>query len=700
MILESVQNGPLIWPTIEINGVTRPRKYSELTPVEANQADCDKRYDYWFKDKVLLVQVQANGQILHEKELVFLADPGIAEGQATQTVITHNASYQADDLDAYDSDGDEINTAKVALMANLSHYGSDVLAENSKSPTQQDAMILSVIKTQVINFIKINLDNKSVNDTLTAERERYKEHVKVLKEGQNVDFKRQDNVLGLCEQSVEIDHLKQTLSEQIKEKESLTQTITLLKNDFKKEESKNIDREIALEKKIKKLDNIIYKRDQSAQTIHMLTKPQFFYDHTTKQALGFPNPLYLKKAQQLEPKLYDGNVIKNTCAIVISDSKETLMLVEESHSNMLKKQQDPMNSMNSLDSSPSKRPTKVEVPKELPKVCMAIGFKPFLTLNEPICPRFVVEFYHSLEVKRNELGIPYIEFKLGQFTFTLTPFRLSQILKTPHVLETFYTSEWSLNSLDDHPNSNYFVPKHDIVKKAITTPRTTQAQLLKDPNKLYIDDIHLDMKGWELYFKEKFFCSIKMKARTASMLYYLTIGRKFNFILMIIYQIEEVIKKHKGPMPFAMLLTCLYNHILDTNPQAIVLIARDNDPEDHTSRDDEKLYTLKEGDYKRLRLQDIKDMLLLLVQGKLKNLTIEEHIALSVSLRMFTRIVVIKRRVEDLQLVWRNADRERAGAMIQAIDQQLRNRMIMSSLEKFVGGRPYVGDLRLLERTI
>ncbi|GKF72328.1 hypothetical protein Tco_0208442 [Tanacetum coccineum] len=53
--------------------------------------------------------------------------PGIPEGQATQTVITHNAAYKADDLDAYDSDCDELNTAKVALMANLSHYGSDAL---------------------------------------------------------------------------------------------------------------------------------------------------------------------------------------------------------------------------------------------------------------------------------------------------------------------------------------------------------------------------------------------------------------------------------------------------------------------------------------------------------------------------------------------------------------------------------------------
>ncbi|GJX96404.1 integrase, catalytic region, zinc finger, CCHC-type containing protein [Tanacetum coccineum] len=399
-----------------------------------------KRDDSWFKDKVLLVQAQASGQILHEEELAFLADPRIPEGQATQTVITHNAAYQADDLDAYDSDCDELNTAKVALMANLSHYGSDALAEvhnhdnmnnnmlnqamqampsseqsnvvthseteinsdsniipysqyviesqqaavqNSNSSAQQDALILSVIeqlKTQVVNCTKINLDNKSVNDTLTAELERYKEQVKVLKEGQNVDLRSNDTILDSSAQSVEIDHLKQTLSEHLKEKESLMQTVTLLKNDFKKEESRNIDREIALEKKIKQLDNIVFKRDQSTKTVHMLTKHQFFYDHTTKQALGFKNHFYLKKAQQLEPKLYDGNVIKNTSSIVIPDSKETLMLAEESRSKMLLKQQDHMmlekkvnttpNFVNSPKPTLSSRPTKVEVPKELPKVSM------------------------------------------------------------------------------------------------------------------------------------------------------------------------------------------------------------------------------------------------------------------------------------------------------------------------------------------
>nr|GFA89832.1 hypothetical protein [Tanacetum cinerariifolium] len=66
-------------------------------------------------------------------------------------------------------------------------------------------------------------------------------------------------------------------------------------------------------------------------------------------------------------------------------------------------------------------------------------------------------------------------------------------------------------------------------------------------------------------------------------------------------------------------------------------------------RDDDKIYKFKEGNFKRLRLQDIEDMLLLLVQGKLSNLTIEERFTFNVSLRIFTSIV-IQRRMEDLQM--------------------------------------------------
>nr|GFC57120.1 hypothetical protein [Tanacetum cinerariifolium] len=50
--------------------------------------------------------------------------------------------------------------------------------------------------------------------------------------------------------------------------------------------------------------------------------------------------------------------------------------------------------------------------------------------------------------------------------------------------------------------------------------------------------------------------------------------------------------------------------------------------------------------------------------------------------------------------IWRKGDKDRVAAMIQAIEKMLKTRRIMRSLEKFVGGRLYEGDLRMLQRTI
>ncbi|GJW03001.1 hypothetical protein Tco_1561857 [Tanacetum coccineum] len=69
---------------------------------------------------------------------------------------------------------------------------------------------------------------------------------------------------------------------------------------------------------------------QSMQTLHMITTPQVYYDNTYKQALGYQNPFYLKKAQRVRPTLYDGNVISIQHVVVpVIDDEETLILEEE-----------------------------------------------------------------------------------------------------------------------------------------------------------------------------------------------------------------------------------------------------------------------------------------------------------------------------------------------------------------------------------
>ncbi|GKD17596.1 hypothetical protein Tco_1206754 [Tanacetum coccineum] len=172
-------------------------------------------------------------------------------------------------------------------------------------------------------------------------------------------------------------------------------------------------------------------------------------------------------------------------------------------------------------------------------------------------------------------------------------------------------------------------------------------------------------------------------------------------------------------------------------------------------REDQQIYKFKEGDFPRLYMHDIEDMLLLLVQKKLFNLERDVIFDLGVALRMFTRRIVLLKRVEDLQLgvksyqkklnitkpetfrlmrmnelykfsdgtltsvrsvlhdiasklrmdylpkrTWSSLDRNRSCIMIKAIDQLLLERRLMRSWEKFIGGRDYRVDLRLLQRTI
>ncbi|GKB95374.1 hypothetical protein Tco_0981511 [Tanacetum coccineum] len=65
---------------------------------------------------------QRSQEVLHE-------DPRIAEVQVAHQTIPQNSAFQTEDLDAYDSDYDDISLAKAVLMENLSSYDSDFLSE-------------------------------------------------------------------------------------------------------------------------------------------------------------------------------------------------------------------------------------------------------------------------------------------------------------------------------------------------------------------------------------------------------------------------------------------------------------------------------------------------------------------------------------------------------------------------------------------
>ncbi|GJR57005.1 integrase, catalytic region, zinc finger, CCHC-type containing protein [Tanacetum coccineum] len=383
MILESVENGPLIWPTVEENGVIRTKKYAELSAAEKISADCfvvpifsseddliaclnkamaflttvassrfpstnnqlrtssnprnqatiqdgrgnatssrgnttsgqarvikcyncqgeghisrqctqpkRLRNAAWYKEKAMLAEAQEAGQILDEGQLAFLADSGILADQ-TQTIIPYNAAFQTEDLDTYDSDCDDLSTAQAVLMANISNYGSDIISEDfeqipvmdfTDNEISSDSNIIPysqyLQETQQATVQDTNLQAQQDSMILSVIEQMSEQMINHMIDSQMDDMIREK--LALKEQ---IDSLEQHLSKQIKEKESLFKTFTVFKNESKEKEDKYMENEIDLEKKIKELDNIICKVGQSAQTVHMLTKPQAFYDNTHKQAL-------------------------------------------------------------------------------------------------------------------------------------------------------------------------------------------------------------------------------------------------------------------------------------------------------------------------------------------------------------------------------------------------------------------------------
>ncbi|GJY99801.1 hypothetical protein Tco_0517231, partial [Tanacetum coccineum] len=143
----------------------------------------------------------------NEEQLVFLADLGdrVDSGPNTQTLLT-TAIFQTNDLDAFDSHCDEAPSTSAVLMAKVSAYDSDVLFEVLIEDTYQDKFVLdhcvqemyyskqsafvnnSDIEITTAKCKAVNQENKTINESLTAKLERYKERVKNIEERKKFDL--------------------------------------------------------------------------------------------------------------------------------------------------------------------------------------------------------------------------------------------------------------------------------------------------------------------------------------------------------------------------------------------------------------------------------------------------------------------------------------------------------------------------------
>ncbi|GJV32715.1 hypothetical protein Tco_1393115 [Tanacetum coccineum] len=213
------------------------------------------RNSAWFKEKVMLAEALESGVALDEEQMTFLAD--------NRDTVTTCQAYQ-----------------------------------------------------ELCN--EVDKMNKTVNESLTAELERYKEQIKLFEERQKCDLNDREKYIDNQLREVLVDRnakvfdfqnqihsLKLQLSAIVESHKTLSTTVDVLKKESKAKEDKYLKEIIDLEKK----------------------------ESFRQCELGYQNHLYLTQAQRKVPSLYCGNIIvKQHAALSVIDTEKTLELAEESRS--------------------------------------------------------------------------------------------------------------------------------------------------------------------------------------------------------------------------------------------------------------------------------------------------------------------------------------------------------------------------------
>ncbi|GKA88915.1 hypothetical protein Tco_0810727 [Tanacetum coccineum] len=245
------------------------------------------------------------------------------------------------------------NDSNVIFVNSSVEQCGGTVEQNPAIVEETRALYDSLYNNLAIKVEKFNMVNRKMKETnaeLTTKLARYKNHKKCVEINQEKYDKlercyqkyvyqeqcltKKINALHLSSAKTlttlnkEIANLNNELSKEKSTVSYLQQEKKKLKFDFKIRKNELFDKQIQLENKIKKLDNILLKTGQSIQTMHMLLpKPDSFYHTEQKIDLGYQNPFYLKQAQQKQQSLYNSKVLlEKHDPPVVYDSEETLQL--------------------------------------------------------------------------------------------------------------------------------------------------------------------------------------------------------------------------------------------------------------------------------------------------------------------------------------------------------------------------------------
>ena len=209
-----------------------------------------------------------------------------------------------------------------------------------------------------------------------------------------------------------------------------------------------------------------------------------------------------------------------------------------------------------------------------------IRFECLFQINEPIIPRFILDFYSQVKVQTDDFGSILISFMIQHEFITLTLAQFGQILQIPFTGQSVFSNEWDLGSLQySRPTFGpYFseIPSPLEIRQMLGLTRETTTRKIKSKNvdisenQILLKELSPDMKRWEELIRENAFGTgghrDHLPASLAHMLYCIVAEQHYNLAYFFIKRIERARATPKANLPYGMFLTRLYRHVIQHYP--------------------------------------------------------------------------------------------------------------------------------------
>ncbi|GJY60599.1 pentatricopeptide repeat-containing protein [Tanacetum coccineum] len=201
-----------------------------------------------------------------------------------------------------------------------------------------------------------------------------------------------------------------------------------------------------------------------------------------------------------------------------------------------------------------------------------IRFNCLFQINEPIVPRFILDFYSQVTVQTDEYGYLVISFMIQHEFITLTLAQFGQILKIPYNGQAVFTNEWDLASLEysretEGPYCTDLPTPDDIRRllelERVMVDRTIKSQTVSlNPNQILTKELSPDMKQWEELIRENVFGlgghRDHLPACLAHMLYCVVAEEQYNLAYFFVKRIQCARATPTANLPYGMFLTLMH----------------------------------------------------------------------------------------------------------------------------------------------